>query len=201
MRNSKGFTLIEIIVAVALVAILSAAIAPSVLNNIAQGRVARAQSDVQAIAQSIMKFKGDTGMYPRLIEGASKDTTGANFDFLASGGGDDSLKVTRTIEDIEHHLILGSSRSGTSDSLYIRVPADKMDDPTVVGFRMGVITSDPYDPWGNSYVSNVGALGHIGMPVWVISAGPNGVFETAVNVRGDSASTTLASDDIGFRIQ
>ena len=52
MRSHKGFTLIERIVAVALVAILSAAIAPSVLNNIAQGRVARAQSDVQAVAQS-----------------------------------------------------------------------------------------------------------------------------------------------------
>ena len=220
MKNSKGFTLIEIIVAVALVAILSAAIAPSVLNNIAQGRVARAQSDVQAIAQAIMKFKGDTGLYPRLVEGASKDTTGAAFDFLASAGGRDSLVVTRSalalwggtnddftedntdgsIQDIEHHLILGASRKGP-DSLYVRVPADKMDDPTVVGFRMGVITSDPYDPWGNSYVSNVGALGHVGMPVWVISAGPNGLFETTVNVRGDSASATLAGDDIGFRIQ
>ena len=48
MQNNKGFTLIEIIVAVALVAILSAAIAPSVINNIAQGRIARTQSDCQA---------------------------------------------------------------------------------------------------------------------------------------------------------
>ena len=223
MKNNKGFTLIEIIVAVALVAILSAAIAPSVLNNIAQGRVARAQSDVQAIAQAIMKFKGDTGVYPRLAEGGSKDTVGAAFRFLASAGGQDSLVLTRaatakwggsndqftegvttvgSVEDIAHHLIAGSSRTGTvNDSLYPRVPAEKMDDPTVVGFRLGVLTSDPYDPWGNSYICNVAALGHVGMPVWVISAGPNGLFETQVSDTGDSASTTLANDDIGFRIQ
>ena len=66
MRNSKGFTLVEIIVAVALVAILSAAIAPSVLNNIAMGRMARAQSDVQALAAGIMQFRVEVGLYPNL---------------------------------------------------------------------------------------------------------------------------------------
>ena len=53
-----------IIVAVALVAILSAAGAPSVLNNIAQGRVSRAQSDVQTIAGGIMRFRSEVARYP-----------------------------------------------------------------------------------------------------------------------------------------
>ena len=68
MRNSKAFTLIEIIVAVALVAILSAAIAPSVLNNIAQGRIARATSDVQALASAVTRFRKDTGVYPNRLK-------------------------------------------------------------------------------------------------------------------------------------
>jgi len=224
MRNSKGFTLIEIIVAVALVAILSAAIAPSVLNNIAQGRVARAQSDVQAIAQGVMKFKGDTGIFPRLVNGASKDTIGAAFDFLASGGSEAVAKfpsraatakwggtntdftgndnTAGSIEDLTHHLIYGTSRkAGTKDSVYTRVAAGKEEDPTAVGFRTGVISSDPLDPWGNAYMINVAPLGKAGQPVWVISAGPNGLLETAVTDTGYFAQEILAGDDIGFRIQ
>lgn len=220
MRNSKGFTLIEIIVAVALVAILSAAIAPSVLNNIAQGRVARAQSDVQAIAQGIMKFKSEVGVFPRLVFGASPDSSGASFDYLGSGGTIASFPTMETdakwaagavftqeavsagsIEDITSHLIFGASRATTADSLYPRVPAGKGDDPTVVGFRSGVISSDPLDPWGNSYMVNVAPLGEPGQPVWVISAGPNGLLQTAVSDSGWFAANNLEGDDIGFRIQ
>ncbi len=224
MRNNKGFTLIEIIVAVALVAILSAAIAPSVLNNIAMGRVARAMSDVQAISQGVMKFKGDTGLFPRLANGASKDTIGAAFDFLGSGGSEaiakfpsraanakwggtntdftDGLTTNGAIEDLSHHLILGTSRiMGTMDSVYVRVPAGKEEDPTAVGFRTGVISSDPFDPWGNAYMVNVAPLGKAGQPVWVISAGPNGLLETTVSDTGYFAAEILTGDDIGFRIQ
>ena len=220
MRNSKGFTLIEIIVAVALVAILSAAIAPSVLNNIAQGRVARAQSDVQAIAQGIMKFKSEVGVFPRLVYGTSSDTLGAAFDFLGSGGVNSKFPTRETdakwaagdiftqeqniigsIEDITSHLIYGASRATTSDSLYPRVPAGKEDDPTVVGFRSGVISADPLDPWGRSYMVNVAPLGAPGQPVWVISAGPNGLLQTAVSDSGWFAAENLEGDDIGFRIQ
>ena len=220
MISSRGFTLIEIIVAVALVAILSAAIAPSVLNNIAQGRVARAQSDVQAIAQGIMKFKSEVGVFPRLVFGTSPDSTGAAFDYLGSGGANanfptresdakwaagasftQEVSTTGSIEDVTSHLIFGVSRSTSADSLYPRVSAGKEDDPTVVGFRSGVISSDPLDPWGNSYMVNVAPLGRPGQPVWVISAGPNGLLQTTVSDTGYFAADNLEGDDIGFRIQ
>jgi len=217
MRGSKGFTLVEIIVAVALVAILSAAIAPSVLNNIAQGRISRAQSDVQAIAQAIMRFKNDTGKYPRLAHANRPDTAGESFDFLASLNGDwpvtatgadwatnqtftDGQTANKSTEDFTSHLIFGKSRlQGSADSLYPR--ADNPDDPNDIGFRGALLSSDPADPWGNKYICNVAVLGEIGEPVWVISAGPNGVLETPVRPTGSGAATTLSGDDIGFRIQ
>ena len=86
MRSTRGFTLIEIIVAVALVAILSAAIAPNVLNNIAQGRLTRAKSDVQSIAQAIQMFKNDVGAYPNRAQPGDGNDPTPIFQFLASRG-------------------------------------------------------------------------------------------------------------------
>jgi prepilin-type N-terminal cleavage/methylation domain-containing protein len=214
MRNSKGFTLIEIIVAVALVAILSAAVAPSVLNNIAQGRVSRSQSDVQAIAGAVMRFKSEVGKYPRLDTPERPDTTGEAFDFLASTNGSWPTLATNanwptttatgvtagSAQTITNHLIIGQNdaASAASDS-YAR--ATNPDDPTDIGFRGGYVSSDPADPWGNRYIINVAALGQIGQPVWVISAGANGVLETVVSNTGTAAPEVTAGDDIGFRIQ
>ncbi len=213
MRNSRGFTLIEIIVAVALVAILSAAVAPSVLNNIAQGRVARTQSDVQAIASAVMRFKSDTSQYPRLDEPTSADTIGAAFRFLASGIDPNNLPaqstngkwpttfaagtIQGTAQSIGNHLIMGMNDL-TSDS-YPRAPIP--DDPNSVGFRSGYISADQLDPWGHSYLVNVASLGMSGQTVWVLSAGPNGIAETDVTVYGTGAATATVGDDIGFRVQ
>jgi prepilin-type N-terminal cleavage/methylation domain-containing protein len=213
--GNRGFTLIEIIVAVALVAILSAAVAPGVLNNIAQGRFARAQSDVQILASAIMRFKSDTGVFPRCAKAANPDTAGNKFDFLASRGGDfpkmgsgsdwSSAAFTNgtvapgSVEDFTNHLINGSSRTTTSDSLYTRAP--QVEDPGSFGFRGGIVSSDPPDPWGHKYICNVAALGEPGQAVWVISAGPDGVISTPVADTGFGASDVLGSDDIGFRIQ
>ncbi|MBW7998196.1 MAG: prepilin-type N-terminal cleavage/methylation domain-containing protein [Candidatus Glassbacteria bacterium] len=217
MRNSKGFTLIEIIVAVALVAILSAAVAPSVLNNIAMGRISRTQSDVQAIASGVMRFKSDTGKYPRLDTPANPDTLGEAFDFLVSTNGTWPTLVTNanwpssaaalvtgigagSAQTITNHLIIGQNDYATTTSdTYIR--ANNPEDPTDVGFRQGYISSDPPDPWGNRYMINVAPLGMVGQPVWVISAGPNGVLETLITNVGTATLDTVNGDDIGFRVQ
>lgn len=214
MNSVKGFTLIEIIVAVALVAILSAAVAPSVINNIAQGRVARTQSDVQALASAIMRFKSDTGVFPRAAKASLPDTAGNQFDFLASDAGTfpymstgcdwsaaaltNGQNSSGSAEDFSSHLVMGKSRSAT-DSLYVR--AEKTEDPNSMGFKGGLISADNSDPWGHKYVCNVAALGVAGQVVWVLSAGPDGVISTAVSDTGFNAAEEIVGDDIGFRIQ
>ncbi|MEA2063099.1 MAG: prepilin-type N-terminal cleavage/methylation domain-containing protein [Gemmatimonadota bacterium] len=221
MRNNKGFTLIEIIVAVALVAILSAAIAPSVLNNIAQGRISRAQSDVQAIASAIVRFRTDTGYYPRMIE-VRGDTT--KISFLASEAGawaqaaaaeewptamSSSAGADASCEDYTSHLIRGMSRQGDltgADSTYYYYRSDNPIDPNKIGFRSSLMNSDPTDPWGHRYMCNVRSLEVVGEPVWIISAGPDGLFQTDMTqgdpaVTGNGASATLDGDDIGYRVQ
>ena len=219
MRNSRGFTLIEIIVAVTLVAILSAAVAPSVLNNISQGRIARTQSDVQAIASAIMKFKSETGKFPNLVMPGDPDSS-QTLDFLATASVADDLPnkggtnwpealtsgsyADGSTETVANHLILGLTDNGTASiDSYPRIPAGaNADDPTIVGFRSGLISSAPLDPWGHAYLINVASLDSLsGNPVWVISAGPNGLMQTDVEATGTDAVTTLGGDDIGFRVK
>ena len=60
----RGFTLIEILVGVAILAILSAALTPLVIKYINDGRRARALSDSQTLGQAILAFNLDTGMWP-----------------------------------------------------------------------------------------------------------------------------------------
>jgi prepilin-type N-terminal cleavage/methylation domain-containing protein len=233
MQNNKGFTLIEIIVAVALVAILSAAIAPSVINNIAQGRIARAQSDCQAIAQAISRFRSDVGYFPylRQPQNVLPENREKRFHFLASNNGafpeastgctnkwpsafTTDLGSNISCEDFSSHLIFGSARGGVkpdgtlditkTEFYYVRVT--NPDNPQQTGFRSAVMSSDPADPWGNRYMCNIGAAGAIGQPVWIISAGPNGLLETKV-VDNTIASgsygfyPTAQGDDIGYRLQ
>ena len=72
-RDLGGFTLIEILVAVAILAILSAALSPLVIKYVNDGRRARTLSDAQAIAQAIEQFHLDTGLWPVSDDGNTGD--------------------------------------------------------------------------------------------------------------------------------
>src|SRR5881227_3007103 len=62
--KSKGFTLIELAVVLAIIAILAAVLTPMVTNYIDQSRVARAQADLRTIADAVKLYQRDTGRYP-----------------------------------------------------------------------------------------------------------------------------------------
>ena len=72
-RAEAGFTLIEILVAVAILAIASAALTPMVLKYINDGRRARSLSDAQTLGQSILAFQLDTGRWPVSNDGNIND--------------------------------------------------------------------------------------------------------------------------------
>ena len=61
---SKGFTLIEIIVILAVISILVAILAPTVLKYIAEAQTNRAQGDVRTISAMLNDLIKDTGQYP-----------------------------------------------------------------------------------------------------------------------------------------
>jgi prepilin-type N-terminal cleavage/methylation domain-containing protein len=220
-RSRAGFTLIEILVAVAILAILSAALTPMVIKYVNDGRRARALSDSEAIAQAITAFNLDTGAWPvnnddtvnnagelsRLVglphgfaDGDIPDGAGvADGDDSWNGGGDGGEAGA-----MEDHLIF--NQTGAVDPLY---PASTTP-PQPPGWNGPYLDSIPVDPWNRPYVCNVRYLQDANVAgtnqaerdrhaVLCLSAGQNGQFETSF-----SDGTELegpGGDDLGAMIQ
>src|ERR1700758_677670 len=60
----RGFTMMEMVIVLAIIGVLAAVLTPMVTNYVEQSRVAKAQSDVQTIGEAIGRFERDLGRYP-----------------------------------------------------------------------------------------------------------------------------------------
>ena len=72
MKSSKlqqGFTLLEIIVVVTIIAILAAYIAPKVAGRADDARIAKAKSDIRVLESSLELYKLDNFTYPDTSQG------------------------------------------------------------------------------------------------------------------------------------
>jgi general secretion pathway protein G len=70
MRSrSSGFTLIEIMVVVVILAVLGALVVPKILSNVDKARITRAQSDIRAIETALDLYRLDNFKYPTTEQG------------------------------------------------------------------------------------------------------------------------------------
>ena len=69
LRNTRGFTLLEIIVVVAIIAILAAYIAPKVAGRVDDARISKAKSDIRVLESSLELYKLDNFVYPSTEQG------------------------------------------------------------------------------------------------------------------------------------
>ena len=68
-RRNRGFTLLEIIVVVAIIAILAAYIAPKVAGRVDDARISKAKSDIRVLESSLELYKLDNFVYPSTDQG------------------------------------------------------------------------------------------------------------------------------------
>jgi len=63
--NSHGFTLIEMVVVIAIIGILSAVLLPNAFKQIEKSRVARTAEDMKSIKTGTLMYYSDTSKWPR----------------------------------------------------------------------------------------------------------------------------------------
>jgi general secretion pathway protein G len=66
-KRRAGFSLIEVIVAMAIMIIMAAVVLPSIVRSLDQARVADGVSELQKIGTGANDFQDDVGEYPRRI--------------------------------------------------------------------------------------------------------------------------------------
>ncbi len=211
IKGNKGFTLLEIIIAVAIVAIMAVAIAPPLIKNLNEGKAARAQSDAKVIGTAILSFYKDTGRWPlqndddsaydltRLV--GNEDLGGGNEGIPAgasgiSGSGNwDSWGQPGTL-----NAQLIANAAGSVDPLYI----ESKNPHIKPGWNGPYLDSVPLDPWGNPYVVNIRFVNSTVTDykrhnVMVLSAGPDGLFQTPFH--SNTFDESIGGDDIGYIIR
>jgi len=68
-QNRKGFTLIEIVISIAIVAIMAGAIAPLAFKELVRSREEATQKELDNLNTALVHFYEDTGRFPLENEG------------------------------------------------------------------------------------------------------------------------------------
>jgi prepilin-type N-terminal cleavage/methylation domain-containing protein len=74
--NQRGFTLIELMIVVAIIGILTAIAFPLYANIQARARVAKAQADTRTLASAVVVYSAHTGGLPALLTDLSVTVAG-----------------------------------------------------------------------------------------------------------------------------
>jgi len=74
-RSQQGFTLIEILIAIAIVAILSVVAIPAYLGRLERGRLNATKASLRVLKSSVEQFYGDTGQFPERLDDLVKKPT------------------------------------------------------------------------------------------------------------------------------
>ena len=69
LKNSKGFTLIEVMVVVVILGILAAVVVPNIMDKPGEARVSKAKQDVRALEEALNRYKLDNYDYPSTEQG------------------------------------------------------------------------------------------------------------------------------------
>ena len=78
LRNRRGFTLVELMVVVAVIGILAAIVVPMFANVQARTRIAKAQADLRAVASAVSIYQARLGVLPATIGELATTVTDSN---------------------------------------------------------------------------------------------------------------------------
>src|SRR5689334_8022032 len=69
LRRTRGFTLIEVLVVIAVIAILASLVAPNVFRHVGTAKDATARAQIEMLGAALDAYRLDTGRYPTTEQG------------------------------------------------------------------------------------------------------------------------------------
>jgi prepilin-type N-terminal cleavage/methylation domain-containing protein len=212
MRRQAGFTLLEIIVVLAVLGALAAMLTPAVFRYIEDANRARVQNDTRVIAGAIQRMYADTGRWPFYASGTGKIAYAAATDaaILSSNGAcvNAAAATLASCDDAEPEV-------GTSGYVATAL-ADSLARQLITNTGVAYLTSGPrawkgpyleaipaLDAWGRSYLVNIdNADPDDATPEWVvvISAGPDGILDTVLTTLV-TGNPSVGGDDVLSRVK
>ncbi len=133
--NNKGFSLVELIVVIAIMAVLMVVVGPQLLRNVEKARIQRDNTAISEIANAAKIAMADETINKTLANSASVDikATAGKFTFTAGAGtlqGELNLTLGATVE------LSSSVYKGATNQPGIKVAKDATGNITVTGLNL-----------------------------------------------------------------
>lgn len=215
LRSSKGFTLIEIIFVLAIVAVLAGILVPLAISSLGDSSKQKTRSDQDAIAAALTSFRKDVNRWP------DNNSTTATLNFAVEYllvADNATTGISSTILTSECPTEAAASFFATTACTASTASHNAFNHLGINNPNGNVTEGDAstgdYDPkkWKGPYAAKFGPDGFgqahviymkgidksntsvatVGTRGWIISAGFDGILQTK------ATDTTLSADDIGF---
>lgn len=95
-KNQKGFTLIELVIVVAIIGILAAIVIPNYNNSLRASRRAEAQADILKIQLGLEKWRANNSTYSSNLADAGFTDNNDYYGYAISNTGGSTYTITAT---------------------------------------------------------------------------------------------------------
>lgn len=220
LRNAKGFTLIELVLVVASIAILAAILVATILSILDDAKTAKHKADVKSIAAATVKFNVDVGEFPTRNSETNptetsllySGTTAPGTDFSADGGNTATNPTAVGLSSFACENIIPGGSGFNCESFEFPFITNATSLTGVAYTTTGkkkwtgpYLSENSQDEFAKPYIVYVRRLRRSGAITtersWIVAAGPNKVYQTTPGSTSACAGNTTDCDDIIFLIK
>ncbi len=199
-RRQTGFTTIEIVIAIAAIALLTGTIAPFAGSALELARLDRATREVESIGRAVEHFRASVGQWPACNRAGAIAVTK-----LVSGDVLPTVNPWRNTSAFDAEFAAGTIdtlRNQLQSNTPQGVAAEAWDTTGTASPWIGpYLKQSPLDPWGRPYLVTVRSGWSTDVVadrgVWVLSAGPDGCVQTTTY----DYNARPVGDDIGWLVR